>query len=71
VRRISKHSLSCSVHPANKGYSALFRAVEGEGGEEEEWHLTSVTSFSVQISSLTAIFTPDHWPREQSLIQCD
>jgi len=29
-------------HPAGNGYLALFIAGEGEGGEEEEWHSTSV-----------------------------
>jgi len=34
----SKHSLSAGfVHPAVNGYLTLFRAGEGEGGEEEEW----------------------------------
>jgi len=47
----SKHSLNAeffainlSLHPAVNGYLALFRAGEGEGGEEEEWSPTSVTS---------------------------
>ena len=31
------------VHLAGNGYQAVFRAGEGEGSEEEEWHLTSVT----------------------------
>jgi len=45
------------VHPAGSRYLALFSAGEGHGGEEEEWHLTSVIPSPVQIGSLTAIFS--------------
>jgi len=41
----SKHSLCTgffknSVHPAVSGYLTLFRAGEGEGGEDDGWHTT-------------------------------
>ena len=41
-----------SVHSVN-GYLALFRAEEGEGGVEKEWHPTSVTSLPVQVDAKT------------------
>jgi len=43
-----------TVYPAGNGHPALFRAGEGEGSEEEEWHATSVTQLPVQVDSLTA-----------------
>jgi len=44
------------INPVGKGYPALFSAGKGEGGEEEEWHITSVigTLLPVQVGSLTA-----------------
>ena len=47
-----------SVHPAGNGYLALDRAGEGNGSEEEEWHLTSVTSLSIPSDFSDP---PDHW----------
>jgi len=38
-----------SVHPAFNGYLNLFRAGDGEGGEEEAWHPTSATPLPVQV----------------------
>jgi len=36
------------VHIAGNEYPTLFRAREGEGGEGEEWHPTSVTPYPTQ-----------------------
>ena len=49
-----------SVYTAGNGHSAHFRTGEGEGGEEEEWHPTSVTPLPVQVGSLTATPSPLH-----------
>jgi len=40
-----------SVHPAWNGYSALYRAGESEGDEEEEWPPTSVAGTSWLLNS--------------------
>ena len=40
-------SITFSVRSAVNGYLTLFRAGEGEGGEEEEWLPTAVTLLSV------------------------
>ena len=46
-------SLSCEAFkPAVNG--TLFRAEEGEGGEEEEWRPTPVTPLPLRVGSLTA-----------------
>jgi len=58
----SKHSLSrdfsinLSVQPAGNRCPILFKAREGEGGDEEEWRPISVTPLPVEVGSLTA------WP---------
>jgi len=44
---------SLFVHSAVNGYPVLFRAGEGEDGEEEEWRPTSITPLPVQVVSLT------------------
>jgi len=46
--------LMLSAHPAVNGYLALYRPVEGESGEEEEWHPTLFIPLPVQLGfSLT------------------
>ena len=50
----SREHLTLFIHPAGNRYLTLFRAVEGEGGEEEEWCHTPVTPSSVQVGSLKA-----------------
>ena len=44
-------------HQTGNGYSGLFRAGEGEGGLEQEWHPTSLTLMPVRASSL-AVTSP-------------
>jgi len=41
-------SKTLSVHPAVNGYSAVFRAREREGSEEEQWRPTLVTPLPAQ-----------------------
>jgi len=48
-----------SVHPAINGYLTL-QSWEGEGGEEEKWHPTSVTPLPVQVG------TRPLWPMERT-----
>jgi len=53
-----------SVQSAGSMYSALFRAGEGEGCEEEKWHPTSVIALLVHVGSLTASSRRSHWLKE-------
>jgi len=46
-------SKTLSFHPAGSGNPTLASTGVGEGGEDEEWHSTSVAQLSVQIGSLT------------------
>ena len=57
------------VYPARKGYSALFRAGEGDSGEGEEWHPTSVTPLPVQVGSLTATSSCAQWQRDNLFLK--
>lgn len=56
------------AHPSGNRYPTLFRYREGEGREEEEWHLTSFTPFSVQIDSLTGHFLTLPLTKQQHLL---
>jgi len=49
-----QYSKTRTVHPAVAGnwYQALFSGWEGEGGEEEHSHLTSVTPLSIKVGCL-------------------
>jgi len=47
---------SKTVHSAVNVYPTGFRAGEGEGGEQNGWHPTSVTPLPVQVRSLTTTF---------------
>jgi len=53
-------SKALTVHPAVNGYPTLFRAGEGEGGEEEECCPISVAPSPVQVGCLPG--TSPHGP---------